>query len=71
MLGDTVKCHVNDLVIKSCQRIDHLEHLKVVLDKHRHYQLKMNLLNCEFLVTLEKLLGFMVRNMRIKVDPAN
>lgn len=31
MLGNIVGCYVDDLVVKSCQRIDHLEHLGIVL----------------------------------------
>lgn len=33
MLGDIVECYVDDLVVKSHQRSDHLKHLGFVLDK--------------------------------------
>lgn len=35
MLGEMVECYVDDLLVKSCQRIDHLELLKVLFDKLR------------------------------------
>lgn len=42
MLGDMVQCYVDDLVVKSRQRVDQLEHLKVIFNKLRKHQLKMN-----------------------------
>lgn len=37
MLGNMVECYVDDLIIKSRQKIDHLEHLRVVFDKLRQH----------------------------------
>lgn len=70
MLGDIIECYVNDLVIKSRRRDDHLEHLKTVFDKLRQHQLKMNPLKCAFGVTSSKFLGFVVRHRGIEVEPA-
>lgn len=25
-LGDRIECYIDDLVVKSCQRVDHLKH---------------------------------------------
>lgn len=51
MLGDTVECYVDDLVIESQQRVDYQEHLKVVFDKLCIRQTKINPLKCAFGVT--------------------
>ncbi|KAA0036541.1 uncharacterized protein E6C27_scaffold191G00430 [Cucumis melo var. makuwa] len=58
MLHQYVKCYVDDLVVKSKRRQDHLKDLKVVFDRLRKYQLRMNPLKCAFGVTSGKFLGF-------------
>ncbi|KAA0046267.1 RNA-directed DNA polymerase-like protein [Cucumis melo var. makuwa] len=58
MLHKYVECYVNDLVVKSKRRQDHLKDLKIVFDHLRKYQLRMNPLKCTFGVTSEKFLGF-------------
>ncbi|CAL9000663.1 unnamed protein product, partial [Prunus brigantina] len=51
MLHKNVKCYVDDLVIKSKRREDHLKDLRMVFNRLRKYQLKMNPLKCAFGVT--------------------
>ncbi|KAA0032803.1 hypothetical protein E5676_scaffold575G00270 [Cucumis melo var. makuwa] len=58
MLHKYVKCYINDLVVKSKRRHDHLKDLKVVFDRLRKYQLRINPLKCVFSVTTGKFLGF-------------
>nr|GMC77894.1 uncharacterized protein LOC109150426 [Ipomoea batatas] len=48
MLHKMVECYVDDLVVKSKLRIDHLGHLRKVFDRLRKFQLKMNPLKCAF-----------------------
>ena len=60
MLHKNVKCYVDDLVVKSRKREDHLRDLRRVFDKLRRYQLKMNPLKCAFSVISGKFLGFFV-----------
>lgn len=67
---DPTECYVDDLVIKSRQRIDHLEYLKAIFDKLLQHQLKMNLLKCASGVTSGKFLGFVVFHRGIEVDPS-
>lgn len=43
ILGYTAECYVDDLVIKSRQIIDHLEHLRIVFYKFHQHQLKNKL----------------------------
>ena len=67
MLHKNVECYVNDLVVKSRKREDHLQDLRMVFYRLRRYQL-MNLLKCAFGVTSGKFLRFIVRHRGIEVD---
>ncbi|TYK22678.1 uncharacterized protein E5676_scaffold195G001240 [Cucumis melo var. makuwa] len=68
MLHKYVECYVDDLVVKSKRRQDHLKDLKVVFDRLQKYQLRMNPLKCAFDVTSGKFLGFIVRHQGIEID---
>ncbi|TYK28162.1 uncharacterized protein E5676_scaffold289G00760 [Cucumis melo var. makuwa] len=68
MLHKYVECYVDDLVVKSKRRQDHLKDLKVVFNRLRKYQLRMNPLKCAFGVTSGKFLGFIVRHRGIEID---
>ncbi|XP_027174389.1 uncharacterized protein LOC113774008 [Coffea eugenioides] len=70
MLHKNIECYVNDLVVKSKKRSNHLEDLRQVFDRLRRYQLKMNPLKCAFGVTSGKFLGFVVRHRSIEIDQA-
>ena len=69
MLHDLVECYVDDLVMKSKKRPDHLIDLRRVFERLRKYQLKMNPMKCAFGVTSGKFLGFIVRYRGIEIDP--
>ncbi|XP_020080912.1 uncharacterized protein LOC109704570 [Ananas comosus] len=69
LLHNLVECYIDDLVVKTKNRIDHLVDLRIVFDQFRKYQLKMNPLKCAFGVTSGKFLGFIVRYRGIEVDP--
>ncbi|CAL8118091.1 unnamed protein product [Prunus armeniaca] len=68
MLHKNVECYVDDLVIKSKRREDHLKDLRMVFNRLWKYQLKMNPLKCAFGVTLGKFLGFIIKHRGIEVD---
>ncbi|XP_062114336.1 uncharacterized protein LOC133825400 [Humulus lupulus] len=70
MLHNTIECYVDDLVVKTKERINHLDDLRRVFDRLRKHQLKMNPLKCAFEVTSGKFLGFVVRHRGIEIDPA-
>ena len=70
MLHRIVECYVDDLVVKSRERRNHLEDLRKVFERLRRYQLKMNPLKCAFGVTSSKFLGFIVRKRGIEIDQA-
>uniref|UniRef100_A0A2N9GSP5 Uncharacterized protein n=1 Tax=Fagus sylvatica TaxID=28930 RepID=A0A2N9GSP5_FAGSY len=70
MMNKEIEDYVDDIVVKSKKREDHLETLRKVFDRFRLYKLKMNPLKCVFGVFVGKFLGFLVHNRGIDVDPA-
>ncbi|XP_070022387.1 uncharacterized protein [Nicotiana sylvestris] len=70
LLHKNVKCYVDDLVVKSREKGDHLKDLRMVFELLRRYQLRMNPLKCVFGVTSRKFLGFIVRHRGIEIDQA-
>ena len=51
-----------------CKKDDHLEHLRLYLDKCRLARLSLNLIKCAFRVTSVTLLGHIVSQEGIVVD---
>ncbi|XP_019252812.1 PREDICTED: uncharacterized protein LOC109231618 [Nicotiana attenuata] len=70
MLQKNVECYIDDLVVKSRKKDDHLQDLRMVFKRLRRYQLRMNPLKCAFGVTSGKFLGFIVRHRGIEIDQA-
>ncbi|XP_028100105.1 uncharacterized protein LOC114299540 [Camellia sinensis] len=60
MLHDTIECYVDDLVVKTKEKENHVEDLRRIFERLRRYKLKMNPLKCAFGVSLGKFLGFVV-----------
>ncbi|KAG9446513.1 hypothetical protein H6P81_012641 [Aristolochia fimbriata] len=67
-LHKRVECNVDNLVVKTKQRSDHLLDLRAVFERLRRFQLKMNSLKCAFGATSGKFLGFIVHNRGIEID---
>ncbi|KAG9446294.1 hypothetical protein H6P81_012422 [Aristolochia fimbriata] len=63
-----VECYVDDVVVKTKSRGDHLRDLRAVFERLRRHQLKMNPLKCAFGVSSGKFLGFVVRHRGIEID---
>ncbi|KAM2245786.1 hypothetical protein ACFXTI_006687 [Malus domestica] len=68
MLHKNVECYVDDVVVKTKKRANHLKDLLVVFERLRKYNLKMNPLKCAFGVTSGKFLSFIVKHRGIEVD---
>ena len=68
MLHQHVECYVDDLVVKSKEKENHLQDLRLVFKRLRRFQLKMNPLKCAFGVSSGKFLGFIVRHRGIEID---
>ena len=69
MMHKEIEDYVDDIVVKSKRKEDHLETLRKVFDRYRLYKLKMNPLKCAFGVSTRKFLGFLVHNRGIDIDP--
>lgn len=59
---------VDDIVVKSRRREDHVKVLKKVFENCRIFKLRMNPLKCAFGVSIGKFLGFLVHIQGIDVD---
>ena len=53
----------------SRKRIDHLDHLHLIFERCRHYKIHLNAHKFVFCVESGRLLGFIVLNKGIQVDP--
>jgi hypothetical protein len=62
-------CYQDDVIIYSKTADEHLEHLRLVLDRLIEYNLKLKPSKCEFAVRTCKILGFIVSGDGIQVDP--
>ena len=65
-----IEDYVDDIVVKSKTRGDHLAILRKVFERCRLYKLRMNPLKCAFGVTVGKFLGFLVHQRGIDIDPS-
>ena len=61
---------MDDIVVKSKKREEHIQMLKKVFERCRNFKLRMNPLKCAFRVSSRKFLGFLVHNRGIDMDPA-
>ncbi|MBT0984705.1 hypothetical protein KJ032_27170, partial [Salmonella enterica subsp. enterica serovar Typhimurium] len=64
-LDKNVECYVVDVEVKTKKRSDHLKDLRVVFERLRKYNLKMNPLKCAFGVMSGKFLNFIVKHRLI------
>jgi hypothetical protein len=68
-LKHIVKAYLDDLAAHSHKRVDHPKHLRLVFEICRHYQICLNPHKCIFCVSSGRLLGFLVSENGIMVDP--
>ena len=71
MMHQNVEVYVDDMIVKSRDRADHLTTLERFFERIRQFRLRLNPKNCTFGVTSEKLLGYMVSKRGIEADPDN
>ncbi|XP_050875597.1 uncharacterized protein LOC127079231 [Lathyrus oleraceus] len=65
---DLVEVYIDDIVIKSSSRGEHLDHLRCSFDRMRKHGFKMNLLKCAFGMHAGDFLGFVVHKRGIKIN---
>ena len=69
LFDSTMEVYIDDMLVKSKQRQDHVTHLQQVFDILRKYGMKVNPLKCAFGVSAGKFLGFMVTQRGIEANP--
>ena len=70
MMHNEVKVYMDDMVVKSKDREGHIINLRKFFERIKEYRLRLNPQKCAFGVIAEKLLGILVSDRGIKVDPS-
>ena len=71
MMHQDVEVYVDDMIVKSRDRVDHLAALERFFERIRQFRLRLNPKKYTFGVTFGKLLRYMVKERSIKADPDN
>ncbi|XP_063948111.1 uncharacterized protein LOC108203333 [Daucus carota subsp. sativus] len=69
-IGKTMEVYVDDMLVKSKEAQDHIQHLAEMFDILKKYRMKLNPQKCVFGVESGKFLGFMVNHRGIEANPA-
>jgi hypothetical protein len=69
LLGITMEVYIDDIVVKLAEFSSHIANLRKTFDKMCRYGLKMNRCKCAFGVSSSKLLGFIIHEHGIEIDP--
>ena len=70
LLDSTMEVYIDDMLVKSMQRPDHVTHLQQTFDILKEYGMKLNPSKCAFKVSAGRFLGFMVTQRGIEANPA-
>jgi hypothetical protein len=68
-LSHIILAYLDDLTAQSKQHTQHLDDLRIILHRCRQYNIRLNPLKCVFCITTGHLLGFIVSQRGINVDP--
>ena len=68
LIGKFMQVYIDDVVVKSELKDNHLEYLRLSFERMRQHGLKMNPLKCAFGVSVGELLGFVIHQKGIEVD---
>ena len=69
MIHRDVEVYVDDMIVKSQDKADHLAALERFFERIRQFRLRLNPNKCTFGVTFGKLLGYMVNERGIEANP--
>ena len=61
---------MDDMIVKSKEREGHYTILKKFFQRIREYSLRLNPQKCTFSITTGKMLGFLITQRGIEVDPS-
>ena len=70
MMHNKVEVYADDMIVKSKDRESHTINLRKFFERIKEYRLRLNPQKCTFRVTTGKLLGFLVSDRGIEVDPS-
>ncbi|KAG7548045.1 Integrase catalytic core [Arabidopsis suecica] len=68
-VGVTMEIYIDDMLVKSVQAGDHIQHLNEYFDILDKYRMKLNPTKCTFGVTSGEFLGYIVRERGIEANP--
>nr|KYP59556.1 Transposon Ty3-I Gag-Pol polyprotein [Cajanus cajan] len=68
LIGKFVQVYIDDIIVGSKRKKEHLCHLRLSFERMRKHGLKMNPLKCAFGVTAGEFLGFVIHQKGIEVD---
>jgi hypothetical protein len=68
-LKHVVEAYLDDLTAHSHKRVDHPTHLWLVFERCHYYHIRLNPHKCIFCIRSGRLLGFIVSEQGIMVDP--
>ena len=69
MMHNEVQVYIDDMIVKSKDSGGHIINLRKFFERIKKYRLRLNPQKCTFNVTTGKLLGFLVSDRGIEVDP--
>ena len=70
MIHKEVEVYVDDMIVKSKEREGHYTALQKFFQRIREFRLRLNPQKCTFGVTAGKMLGFLITQRGIEVDPS-
>ena len=70
MMHKEIEVYVDDMIARSRTEVEHVEHFLKLFQRLRKFRLRLNPNKCTFGVRSGKLLGFIVSERGIEVDPA-
>ena len=68
LIGYTMEVYVDDILVKSLERSDNIQHLEKVFTLLRKYNMKLNPEKCTFRVASSKFLGYLVTQRGIEAN---
>jgi hypothetical protein len=68
-LKHIVEAYLYDLASRSCKRMDHPTHLRLIFERCHYFRICLNPNKCSFCFMSRRLLGFIISTTRIMVDP--
>jgi hypothetical protein len=67
-LDDFVSAYINDILIYSNSKVEHIEHVKKILQRLWNVELQTNIDKCEFSIQVTKYLRLIVRRGKIRMN---